>query len=158
MTKTFYIAHHDTAGGDWYMLIVRDTHFCLSCGGDLERLLKSLKRCVKRTKTKERLMRELSGLECEGKVSPTTFDQREQWYRLHGEDYADLVHFTVLEALKEVREEEKENSPLRKTTKRLQKVGRLSPLPTEERTTESTPTPQEDSLRLLKKPKVFNRK
>ena len=101
MTNTFYIAHHRTVGGDWYMLIVRDTHFCLSCGSDLDRIVTALRRCVKRTRTKERLMRELRGLDCGGTISPATFDQREEWYREHGKDFFDLVHSTVEEALKE---------------------------------------------------------
>ena len=85
MTGTFYIAHSPTVGGTWYMLCVRDTHFCISCGSDLERILKSLSKCVKRVRYKERLLRELSGLDCGGTVSPATFEQREEWYRLHGE-------------------------------------------------------------------------
>lgn len=163
MKNTFYIAHNETIGGTWYMLMVKDTHFCISCGSDLERILKSLKKCVKRVRYKERLMRELSGLECEGKVSPATLEQREEWYEAHGEDYADLVLSTVEEALHEAREEDKANSPLRKTTNRLKKVGRTmtSTESTMERTT-VPPTPTEDSAdgtpKILRKPRVFNRK
>ena len=115
MTGTYYIAHSPTIGGTWYMLLVRDTHFCISCGSDLEKIVQCLKRSVKRNRRKERLLRELSGLECGGRVSPATFAQREEWYRAHGEDYADLVHSTVMEALQEAREEDKRNSPLHKT-------------------------------------------
>lgn len=158
MTETYYIAHHDLFSGTWYMLLVRDTHFCISCGSDLEKILKSLKRSVKRNRYKERLFRELSGLECEGKVSPSTFEQREEWYRLHGEDYADLVYSTVVEALREAREEDKENSPLRKTTNRLKKVGRIKPIKTIEESPKVDSTPPRDFHKILRKPRVFNRK
>lgn len=159
MTSTFYIQHSPTIGGTWYMLLVRETHFCICCGSDLEKILKSLKKCVKRTRRPGRLLRELSGLDCGGRVSPATFDQREEWYRLHGEDYEDLVHSTVVEALHEAREEDKENSPLRKTTNRLKKVGRIKALAqtTEEHTKEDSTTAQ-DSPKILRKPRVFNRK
>ena len=159
MTDTFYIAYNETIGGTWYMLCVKETHFCIACGSDLERLLKSLKKCVKRVRYKERLMRELQGLDCGGRVSPATLEQRQEWYLHHGEDYADLVHSTVVEALREAREEDKENSPLRKATNRLKKAGRITALAntTEERV-EKTPTPVEESPKILRKPRVFKHK
>lgn len=159
MTNTFYIAETKSNSGSWYMLIVRDTHFCITCGSDLDKVVKSLKRCVKRTRTRERLFKELRGLDCKGRVSPATFDQREQYFREHGEDYADLVHSTVVEAIREAKEEDKKNSPLRKTTNRLKKVG-LSPLAktvVDSSPKVDSPAPQ-DSPRLLRKPRVFNHK
>lgn len=160
MTNTYYIAHYETVGGTWYMLLVKDTHFCISCGSDLDRILICLRRNVKRNRTRERLLRELSGLDCGGKVSPATFEQREKWYMEHREDYADLVHSTIEEALREAREEDKVNSPLRKTTSRLKKAGRIMPLTkTIEETLVEDSTPAKDSPQFLrKKPKVFNRK
>ena len=159
MTDTFYIAHSPTVGGTWYMLCVRDTHFCIACGSDLERLLKSLKKCVKRVRHKDRLLRELRGLDCGGTVSPATFEQREEWYKSHGEDYADLVHSTVLEALREAREEDKENSPLRKTTNRLKRAGRITALAqTVKEQVQADSTPAEDSPKILRKPRVFKHK
>lgn len=159
MTDTFYIHHSPTIGGTWYMLVVKDLHFCICCGSDLDNILKSLKKCVKRTRRKEVLLRELRGLECGGKVSPATFEQREEWYRQHGEDYADLVHSTVVEALHEAKEEDKANSPLRKTTNRLKKVGRIKALAkTIEEQPKEDSTPAKDSPKILRKPRVFNRK
>ena len=159
MTNTFYISHSPTVGGTWYMLIVRDTHFCICCGSDLDRILKSLKKCVKRVRTKERLLRELSGLDCGGTVSPATFEQREEWYRQHGNDYARLVHSTVLEALYEMKEEDKANSPLRKTTNRLKRVGvmQVAAETIKDSTQKDYTTPQ-DSPKILRKPRVFNHK
>lgn len=162
MTTAYYIAHSTTVGGTWYMLLVRDTHFCISCGSDLDKIITSLRRNVKRNKTKERLLRELSGLDCGGKVSPATFEQREEWYRAHGEDYADLVKSTVVEALREAREEEKENSPLRKATTRLKRAGRMTAFAKTVEEKEVIPTPAKDSTtetpKILRKPRVFNRK
>ena len=141
------------------MLLVRDTHFCISCGSDLEKIVQCLKRSVKRNRRKERLLRELSGLECGGRVSPATFAQREEWYRAHGEDYADLVHSTVVEALREAREEDKENSPLRKTAIRLKKAGGVKTIENciKETTKEDYSTLQ-DSPKILRKPRVFKHK
>lgn len=160
MTNTFYICATENISGTWYMLIVRDTHFCVSCGGDLNKILTVLRRYVKRERTKERLLRELSGLDCGGKVSPATFNQREEYYQAHGKDYEDLVHSTVVEALQEAREEDKKNSPLRKTTNRLKKVGRISPIEkTIKETPKEVPIPTKDSPKFLrKKPKVFKHK
>ena len=156
MLDTYYIAHNSTLSGTCYMLIVRDTHFCISCGSDLEKIVQCLKRSVKRNRRKERLLRELSGLDCGGRVSPATFAQREEWYRAHGEDYADLVHSTVVEALREAREEDKENSPLRKTAIRLKKAGGVKTVENciKETTKEDCSTPQ-DSPKILRKPRVF---
>ena len=124
------------------MLVVKDLHFCICCGSDLDNILKSLKKCVKRTRRKEVLLRELRGLECGGKVSPATFEQREEWYRQHGEDYADLVHSTVVEALHEAKE-----------------VGRIKALAkTIEEQPKEDSTPTQDSPKILRKPRVFNRK
>lgn len=125
MTGAFYLTATETVGGMWYMLMVRKTHFCLSCGGDLETRLRTLKSCVKEHRTEQRLLDALDRLDCGGKVSPATFDQREDYYREHGEDYGDLIESTVLEALAEAREEDKKNNPLRKTTSRLKKAGGL---------------------------------
>lgn len=159
MFDTFYIAHSETLGGTWYMLIVKDTHFCISCGSDLDRIVESLRRCVKRHKSKERLLRSLRGLDDGGRVSPATYEQREKWFQSHGEDYADLVHSTVVEALREVREEEKKNSPLRKTTIRLKKAGGVKTIENciKETTKEDYSTPQ-DSPKILRKPRVFRHK
>ena len=160
MTTAYYITYtKHTVGGDWYMLMVRDTHFCIACGSDLGKILTSLRRSVKRNKTKARLMRELSGLDCQGKVSPATYSQREEYYRNHGKDYEDLVLSVVQEALREVREEEKTNSPLRKTTSRLKRSRMVSPI---KRTTVETIKkdipPAQDSPKILRKPWVFKHK
>ena len=158
MTNTFYIQYKESYDKrTWYMLIVKDTHYCLSCGSDLSVLIRTLKNTVKTYRSKERLLKALRGLSDSGTISPATFEQREQWYRLYGEDYEDLVHSTVLEALHEAKEEDKENSPLRKTTNRLKKVGKVFS-PVSQAFAEGLDKTTKDSPKFLGKPRVFNRK
>lgn len=158
MTNTFYIAEYENTGKPWYQLLVRDTHFCISCGSDLDKILTVLKDYVKTYRTKDKLLRILSGLECQGKVSPATFSQREDYYLAHGEDYADLVDRVVHESMREAREEDKANSPLKKTKARLKKAGCNK---STEKTIEVTPkedsSPAQESRTILRKPKVFKR-
>ena len=162
MTGAFYISASESYGGTWYMLNTRKTHFCISCGMDLEKRLKVLKSCVKDYRTEERLLDSLSRLDCEGKVSPATFEQRERDFQEHGKDYEDLVHSVVMEALREAREEDKANNPLRKTKARLQKAGGVNTTTKSFAAQEVSPrvdeTPQQDSPKILRKPRVFNRK
>ena len=159
MTEALYITATESYGGTWYMLMARKTHFCISCGGDLQRRLEVLKSCVKDYRTEQRLLAALERLDCGGRVSPATFEQREDYYRKHYQDYEDLVHSVVEEALREAREEDKANNPLRKTKARLQKAGGAKTI---EKTQEVSPrvveTPTQDSPKILRKPRVFNRK
>lgn len=159
MTSAFYLTATNGVGGTWYMLFARKTHFCISCGGDLNKRLEVLKDCVKRHRTEERLLDSLSRLECGGRVSPATFEQRENDFHEHGKDYEDLVHSIVMEALAEAREEDKANNPLRKTKARLQKAGGTKTIvKSQEVSPRLDETPQQDSPKFLRKPRVFNRK
>lgn len=159
MTSTYYIEYRESYGGTWYMLNVRDTHFCIACGSDLERITKSLRNSVKRHRNRERLLKALRGLDCGGRVPPAVFNQREEWYRLHGKDYEDLVISIVVDALREAREEDKANSPLRKTTNRLKKVGVIKAVAeTTKDSVQKDSTPPQDSPKILRKPRIFNRK
>ena len=160
MTGAFYITATNVIGGTWYMLMATKTHFCISCGGDLDTRLRVLKDCVKRHRTEERLLDSLARLDCGGKVSPATFEQRERYYKEHGKDYEDLVRSTVLEAFEEAREEDKANSPLRKTRTRLKKAGGVKTIvKTQEVSPKKDSSPVKDSPQFLrKKPKVFKHK
>ena len=169
MTGAFYLTATETTGGMWYMLMVRKTHFCLSCGGDLEVRLRTLKSCVKEHRTEQRLLDAMSRLDCGGKVSPATFEQREKDYREHGEDYKDLVESIVLEALAEARAEDKKNNPLRKTASRLKKAGGVKStnksLDDSPKEVPAPVTPVKDSTKesgekstILKRPRLFKRK
>ena len=159
MTGAFYLTATETFSGTWYMLMTRETHFCVSCGEDLERRLQVLKSYMKRYRTEQRLLDSLERLDCGGKVSPITFQQREDYYQEHGKDYEDLVHSTVLEAFAEAREEDKKNNPFRKTKERLNKVSTPKSLvQSREVSPKEDSTPREDSQKILRKPRVFNHK
>ena len=159
MTGAFYIVATNTVGGMWYQLLTTRTHFCISCGGDLNKRLEVLKDCVKRHRTEQRLLDSLERLDCGGKVSPATFAQREKVFQERGKDYKDLVESIVLEALAEAREEDKANNPLRKTKSRLKKAGGLKTIvKSQEVSPRVDSTPQQDSPKILRKPRVFNRK
>lgn len=156
MTGALYLTATESHGGTWYMLLTRKTHFCISCGGDLDTRLRVLKSLVKDYRTEQRLLDSLERLDCGGRVSPATFEQREEYFREHGEDYEDLVHSVVLEALREAREEDKANNPLNKTRTRLKKAGGVNTIVKSQEVSprlDETPAPK-----LLRKPRVFNRK
>ena len=162
MTGALYLTATESHGGTWYMLMTRKTHFCISCGGDLDKRLQVLKSCVKTYRTEQRLLDSLERLDCGGRVSPATFEQREDYFREHGEDYEDLVRTIVLEALAEAREEDKANNPLRKTKTRLQKAGGLKTMTKSSAAQEVSPRldpePLKDCPKILRKPRVFNHK
>lgn len=154
MTSAFYLTATESYGGLWYQLIVRRTHFCISCGTNFDKIREVLKSYVKDYRTEQRLLDALDRLDCGGRVSPATFRQREDYFHEHQEDYEDLVHSTVLEALAEAREEDKANNPLRKTKTRLQRAGGIKTI---QKTIEVTP--QEDyTPTILRRPRVFNRR
>lgn len=159
MTGAFYLTATPSHGGTWYMLMTRRTHFCISCGGDLDKRLEVLKSCVKDHRTEQRLLDALERLDSGGRVSPATFEQREEYYQEHGRDYEDLVDSVVREALKEALEEDKANNPLRKARTRLQKAGGVKTIvKSQEVSPPVDSTPVKDTPKLLRKPRVFNRK
>ena len=159
MTGAFYLMTTESSAGTWYMLMVRKTHFCISCGGDLTRRLEVLKSTVKTYRTEQRLLDGLSELDGGGKVSPATFEQREDYFREHGEDYEDLVHSIVMEALSEAREEAKAHNPLTRARTRLQKAGGVKTITeTQEVSPAVEATTTQDSPKILRKPRVFNHK
>ena len=160
MTEAFYLTATSSLSGTWYMLLIRRTHFCISCGTDLDKILQVLKSYVKDYRNEQRLLTAMDNLDYGGRVSPATFEQREEYYKEHGEDYEDLVESTVLEALAEAREEDKANNPLRKARNRLQKAGGIKtpPVKTQEVKPIEVRSAQQAYPKLLRKPKVFNRK
>lgn len=161
MTNAFYLTATPTVGGTWYKLMTTKTHFCISCGSDLDTRLRVLKDCVKRHRTEDRLLESLSKLDCGGRVSPATFKQCEEYYKEHGKDYDDLVKSIVLEGLAEAREEDKANNPFRKATTRLKRAGKAMPVKTsgEEKSPKKDSTTSKDYCKVLRsRPKVFKHK
>lgn len=159
MLNSFYItATKETSSRTWYQVLLKDTHFCMSCGTDLDSLLEGLKTIVKTYRTRQRLDRALMSMTYPAKVSEPTFRQRSAYYAEHGEDYEDLVHSTVLQALEEAREEDKRNSPYNKTKRKIKKVfSPVKSLPQEDlqRTPKGSPA---RTCVVSKKPKLFKRR
>ena len=159
MTSAFYITARESYGSIWYQLIVRRTHFCISCGTDLDKKLEVLKSYVKDYRTEQRMLDRLERLDCGGRVSPATFSQREDYYQEHKEDYKDLVDSIVRQVLRDALEEDRANSPLRKTRTRLQKAGwQIKACASQTTSPLGERTETKDSPTLLRKPRVFNRK
>lgn len=117
MQNVFYIISNEEK--TWFKLLIRKTHFCISCGEKLDRIITVLKRYVKKYKTEQKLMKVLSELEGGGIVQPKQFEYMEQVYLISGKIYEDLVYNTVQEALKENREEVKKNNPFNRIKKAL---------------------------------------
>lgn len=150
MKTAFYINYDEKR--EWYMLCIKDTHFCMSCGKDLDFILKKIGEFVKRYKTKERMLRTLSELESKGLVTPKVFQQREDYYKSHGEDFKDLIDSTVDEAIREVREEMRANNPYKKLKKRTTSIPKdYTPVETCRKTVDFTPaTPRKRKFPLRK--------
>ena len=90
----------------WYNLCLKDTHFCLACGGDLETFKRTIYKYVRKYKIEDRVYSALKGLECGGRVPPTVFEQRQKDYD-SGKHlvFNDLVRGVVAEALKDNRQD-----------------------------------------------------
>lgn len=103
MYDLFYIVE---VRPQWYNLIVRGTHCCISCGADLEKIKRTLYNYVRKYKTEDRVYKVLSGLEGGGKVSPATYHMREDYCKV-GLDlvFSDLVRSVVSQALKDNRKD-----------------------------------------------------
>ena len=162
MYDTLYLVAKDSNGGKWYNLRIRDTHFCISCGGDLDKILNMVKVYTKRYKNADRLLRAMSKLDGGGRVSPATYTQCEEQYRKEGHIFNDLLHRTIEEAYKEAREEAKLNSPMHKAKTRLKKAGGVKTISIEE-VVLPTVAPVEENTKdispiLPRKPKLIKRK
>lgn len=143
MYELFYII--ETQEG-WYQLCVKGTHYVLSSGSDLDKILMTLKGLVKKYRTKERLMRALSKTEDKGQVSEKTMTVYEDWYEELSHHYDHLVKRTVKEGL----EEAKQDSTFNKVKKRL-KV-----MTTYKEDTPPAPKKEEEVL-TVKRPKVLKK-
>lgn len=90
----------------WYNLIVKDTHYCIASGGDLEKIKRTIYKYVRKYKIEDRVYKALRGLSDSGKVPPTMYDQRAKDY-LSGKHivFNDLIRGVVSEALKDNRKD-----------------------------------------------------
>ena len=126
MYDVFYIVK---VREDWYQLHVKDTHYCLGAGKSLEPLLRTVKRLVKKYRTKDRLLRGLSKLEDGGVVNDKTITIYKEYYNTLSGFYSDLVKSTVKEALDEIKEDSTFNRVKRRLkTIKLQDTNTTEPL------------------------------
>ena len=90
----------------WYNLIVKDTHYCIGCGSDLEFIKRTIYNYVHKYKIKDRVYGALRGLSDGGRVSPTVLEKRREDY-LSGRHlvFNDLVRGVVEQALKDNRQD-----------------------------------------------------
>ena len=103
MYDLFYIIE---VSPQWYNLIVKDTHYCIACGSDLEPLKRTIYKYVRKYKIEDRVYRVLRGLSDGGRVCPSTLTQRQEDY-LKGKHlvFNDLVRGVVAQALKDNRQD-----------------------------------------------------
>lgn len=123
MKDVFYILYSEE--NDWYQLILTGTHYCVSCGPSLDKLLEKVHDYIVRYKTKDSIYRAMSHLDDHGKVHRNTYMQREQAYKDYGGQYKELIDAVVEDSMREVRQWQKEHSPLRKVQKRLKSTPKL---------------------------------
>ena len=103
MYDLFYIVE---TSPQWYNLILTGTHYCVACGGDLEKIKKTIHSYVRKYKIEERVYRALKDTEGGGKVAPMTYEQRRKDY-LSGKHlvFNDLIREVVSSAIKENRQD-----------------------------------------------------
>lgn len=77
MYDLFYITE---VSPQWYNLVLKDTHYCISCGTDLDLIGQVIYRYVRKYKIKDRVYKAISGLSDRGQVSPATFKKRQEDY------------------------------------------------------------------------------
>ena len=144
MYELFYII--ETQEG-WYQLCVKGTHYVLSSGSDLDKILMTLKGLVKKYRTKERLMRALSKTEDKGQVNEKTMTVYQDLYEELSHHYDHLVNRTVKEGL----EEAKQDSTFNKVKKRLKVMTTYKE--------DILPAPKkEEEVLTVKRPKVLKKR
>lgn len=128
MQDLFYIVE---VKPQWYNLIVKDTHYCVACGSDLEKMKRLVYKYVRKYKIEDRVYKALSGLSDSGRVPPTVLEMRRNDY-LSGKHtvFNDLVRGVVEEALKDNRKD----TPYHHAKKKVKAITphtevRTSPLP-----------------------------
>jgi uncharacterized short protein YbdD (DUF466 family) len=120
MYDMFYII--ETAP-NWYQLRYRPLHLCLSAGSEFDKRIEVLRKYVRKFQTLEKLDRFVEHLRSENPDSPTFLSphlkrQRQSEYDEIGHAFDDIIHDTIEEVLKELRE----NSPVRANKKRIKPV------------------------------------
>lgn len=114
MKDTFYIVCKD----NWYRLHIKDTHYCIGGCPSPEPLLKTVRRLIKKYRTKSRLFNALSHQEDKGLVNKKMTEKYAEEYELYSEDCDDILTEVVEQAVREV----KEDTPFKRSQRILNKV------------------------------------
>ncbi len=156
MKDTFYMVCKD----NWYRLHIKDTHYCIGGCPSPEPLLKTVRRLIKKYRTKSRLFNALSHQEDKGLVNEKMTEKYAEEYELYSEDCDDILAEVVEQAVREV----KEDTPFKRSQRILGKVkskktettgntSDSSPLETTENTT--TEVKEKVRPRLLRKKRLL---
>lgn len=89
----------------WYQLIHRNTLQCISAGGSVEIILKTLRKYILNYRTPQRLDKRFHQLLKDMPVSPLTGENAKKYIRDSEEKYQHLVDEVVYEALGIIKEE-----------------------------------------------------
>lgn len=111
MENMFYIV---SPREGWYRLHIKDSHYCLGAGENLDTLLETLRKTVKRYKRVSRLENALKELEDRGEVNDNTRSIYSEEYTLLAHVYEETVKKTVCSVLGEL----KYDSPLHRNLKK----------------------------------------
>lgn len=116
MYDLFYITE---VSPQWYNLVLKDTHYCISCGTDLDLIGQVIYRYVRKYKIKDRVYKAISGLSDRGLVPPSTLRQRQEAYDkgLH----LDFNSF-VKEAVERALSDNRKDTPYHHTKKKVKAV------------------------------------
>lgn len=144
MYECFYIVE---VRSGWYQLHITDTHYCLGAGEDLEALLMTIKRLVKRYRTKEKLLKRLSEMEDGGKVNANMHKVYSAYYSALHHYYDGVVRTTVREVIEEIK-----NDSIYNRVKR-----RIKPVTTKVNNSPQTTTKEVMEEVTIKKPRVVKR-
>lgn len=141
----------DTTNEKWYMLVDRETYTTLSCGSDLNKILKMVNKYITTYKTKDKYLKMLRSLEVSSAPSPIHRRLQQEIDSNYGDYFSDLIEEQEDLAYESVHDE-MVNPLYKKTKKRL--VKKTTPNTFGEVVKETPKTPQvETPKNTLVKPK-----
>ena len=133
MYELFYIVE---VHPQWYNLILKNTHYCVACGDDLESMTEVIYKYVRKFKIPERVYRSISTLEDRGLVPPRTLERRQVDYDL-GKHLP--FNYLVREMVEKAIKDNRQDTPYNRTKKKVRVVTPLA---------DSTPEPPQETKRV----------
>ena len=120
MENIFYINKDEKR--DWYMLCVKETHYCIAASDNLIVLLKTIEDYIKTYKSAGRVYDMLETLSDHGKVAPKVFEVRKQYYEEHGKEYNHLIEDRLSEVENFIKIEREKRQPKFKSKKGVKRL------------------------------------